>query len=69
MIDFVIPILFVMFGIYFIILSKNEKNYQKLIKNNGRDFANKINKGLKMGGYLLLICSFFYLVIVGKMGR
>ncbi len=61
--NFIFPVLFILFAIFFLILSKNKKNYQKLIENNGEKFANKINKGLKVCGYLLLICSLFWLAV------
>lgn len=65
MLDFIFPALFAVFAVFFLILSKSKKNYQKLVENNGEDFANKVNKGLKIGAYILLICSLFYIAIVG----
>jgi hypothetical protein len=62
MFDFIFPILFAAFAIFFLILSKSKRNYQKLLENNDEDFANKVNRGLKIGGYLLLICAFLYFV-------
>lgn len=62
MLDFVIPLLFAVFGAFFIILSRSKRNYVKLIENSSVEFANKVNNGLKIGGYLLLACSFLYLV-------
>jgi len=63
MFDFIVPSLFAVFAIFFLILSKSKNNYQKLVQNNGEEFANKVNKGLKIGGYLLLVCSLLYFVI------
>ena len=62
MIDLILLVSFTLFAIFFIILSKSKKNYKKLVKNNGEKFANKVNKGLTICGYLLLICSMFWLV-------
>ena len=64
MLDFIFPISFVLFAIFFLILSNSKKNYQKLVENNDEKFANKANKGLKICGYLLLICSLFW--VIGK---
>ena len=63
MLDLVFPALFAVFSIFFILLSKSKKNYQKLAENNGEEFANKVNRGLRIGGYSLLICSLLYLAI------
>ena len=62
MLDFIFPVSFALFAIFFLILSNSKKNYQKLVENNGEKFANKVNKGLKICGYLLLVCSLFWLV-------
>ena len=61
MLDFIFPASFTLFGIFFLILSKNKKNYQKLVVNSDEKFANKVNKGLKICGYLLLVFSLFWL--------
>lgn len=61
MLDFIFPVSFTLFAIFFLILSKSKKNYQKLVENNGEKFANKVNKSLKICGYLLLVCSLFWL--------
>lgn len=61
MLDFIFPVSFTLFGIFFIILSKSKKNYKKVVENSGEKFANKVNKGLKICGYLLLVCSLFWL--------
>jgi hypothetical protein len=61
MLNFILPVSFTMFAIFFLVLSKSKKNYQKLVENNGEKFANQVNKTLKTGGYLLLVCSLFWL--------
>ena len=61
MLNIFFPILFLIFAAFFLCLSKSKKNYQKLVKNNGEEFANKVNKYLKLGGYLLLLCSVIWL--------
>jgi hypothetical protein len=61
MLDFIFPISFALFAIFFLILSNSKKNYQKMVENNDENFANKVNKGLKICGYLLLVCSLFWL--------
>lgn len=63
MLNFIFPSFFAFFAIFFLILSKSKKNYQKLVENNGQEFANKVKRGLKNGGYFLLVCSFLYFVI------
>ena len=62
MFDFIFPVSFALFAIFFLILSNSKMNYQKLVENNGEKFANKVNKGLKICGYLLMICSLYWLV-------
>ena len=62
MLDLFFPFSFTLFAIIFLLLSKSKKNYQKLVKNNGEQFANKVNNSLKICGYLLLICSLFWLL-------
>ena len=59
--DFILPVSFIMFAIFFLVLSKSKKNYQKLVENNGEKFANQVNKTLKTGGYLLIVCSLLWL--------
>jgi isoprenylcysteine carboxyl methyltransferase (ICMT) family protein YpbQ len=61
MLNIFFPISFLIFAAFFLCLSKSQKNYQKLVKNNGEEFANKVNKYLKLGGYLLLLCSVIWL--------
>ena len=59
--DFILPVSFIMFAIFFLVLSKSKKNYRKLVENNGEKFANQVNKTLKTGGYLLIVCSLLWL--------
>ena len=61
MVDYIFPVMFLFFATFSVILSKSKKNYQKLAESNGEDFANRVNKYLKFGGYLLLICSVIWL--------
>ncbi len=63
MLDYITPISFALFAIFFLIISNSKKNYQKLVENNDEKFANKVNKGLKIGGYLLLVCSLLWLIL------
>ena len=60
--NFIFPILCFLFAIFFLILSKNEKNYRKIVEDNGEKFANSVNKWLKICGYSLLVCSLIWLV-------
>jgi flagellar biosynthesis/type III secretory pathway M-ring protein FliF/YscJ len=60
--NYILPISFIIFAIFFLILSKSKKNYQKLVENNDEKFANQVNKTLKIGGALLLACSFIWLI-------
>ncbi len=62
--DLIFPILFFLFSIFFLILSKSDNNYKKLAKNNNENFAKNIHKGLTICGYLLLICSLFWFAII-----
>ena len=59
----IFPIMFIIFATFSLSLSKSKKNYQKLVENNGEDFAKKVNKFLKIGGYLLLMCSALWIGI------
>ena len=59
--NFILPVSFTMFAIFFLVLSKSKKNYQKLVENNGEKFANQVNKTLKTGSYLLIVCSLLWL--------
>ena len=53
----------ILFASFFLFLSKSKKNYQKLVKSSGEKFADQVNKGLKVCGYLLLICSIVWLLL------
>ena len=64
--NFILPVSFTMFAIFFLVLSKSKKNYQKLVENNGEKFANQVNKTLKTGGYLLIVCSLLWLWLAGN---
>lgn len=57
MLDIFFSISFFIFGIFCLFLSKSKKNYQKLVEGNGEKFASRVNKGIKLGAYLLLIAS------------
>jgi hypothetical protein len=57
MLNITFPISFILFATFFLVLSKNKKNYQKLVESNGKKFADRINKGLMLCGILLLICG------------
>jgi isoprenylcysteine carboxyl methyltransferase (ICMT) family protein YpbQ len=61
MMDYFFPGIFIIFAIFSLTLSKSKSNYQKLVSNNGEDFANRINKILKIGGYLLFLCAIIWL--------
>ena len=61
MVDYILPIMFVLFAAFSLSLSKSQKNYKKLVESNGEDFAKQVNKYLKLGGYLLLACSGIWL--------
>ena len=61
MVDYIFPIMFIFFAIFSLTLSKSKKNYQKLVEDNGEDFADRVNKYLMLGGYFLLICSAIWL--------
>jgi isoprenylcysteine carboxyl methyltransferase (ICMT) family protein YpbQ len=63
MIDYIFPLIIIFFALFSFILSKSEKNYKKLVENNGKEFANKINNYLKIGGYLLFLCSIIWIGI------
>jgi len=62
MIDIFFPISFMLFGIFFLVLSRSKKNYEKLVENNGEKFAGRVNKGLNVSGWLLLTCSIAWLL-------
>jgi len=64
MLNFIFSVLFIMFAIFFLILSKSKKNYQKLVDSNGEKFATQISKYLNIGGYFLLIFSSIWLLFL-----
>lgn len=64
MMDYFFPGMFIFFAIFSVTLSKSESNYKKLVANNGEVFANRINKILKVGGYLLFICAIIWFGLV-----
>jgi uncharacterized membrane protein len=63
MLNIFFPISFILIAIFSLFLSKSKKNYQKLVESNGEKFAGQVNKGLKVCGYLLLICSIVWLLL------
>jgi len=68
MLRLIYPISSMLFAIFFIFLSKNKKNYQKLVENSGKKFAAKTSKLLSIGGFSLLIFSglwLLFLLIIG----
>ena len=64
MLNFIFPVSFIMFAIFFLILSKSKKNYQKLVDSNGEKFATQISKYLNIGGFFLLIFSSIWLLFL-----
>ncbi len=63
MLNFIFPVLFILFAIFFIVMSKSQRNYEKLVENNGEKFANQVTKYGRVCGYLLLVCSGFWLLL------
>jgi hypothetical protein len=61
MLNIFLPISFVILAIFFLLLSKSKKNYQKLVESSGEKFASQITRGLKVCGYLIFICSVIWL--------
>ena len=61
MMDYFFPGMFIIFAIFSLTLSKSKSTYRKLAANNGQNFANRINKILKIGGYLLFLCAAIWL--------
>ena len=55
--DFIFSGLFALFGFYFLILSNSKKNYQSLVENNDKKYADRNIKVLKVGGFILLVFS------------
>jgi hypothetical protein len=64
MLNYIFPIMFILFAIFSFSLSRSKKNYQKLAESYGEKFATQIKKFLKIGGYLLLICSGIWMGII-----
>jgi hypothetical protein len=62
MLNIIFPISFILFAAFLLFLSKSKKNYQKLVESNSEKFAGRVNKGLKVCGYLLLTCSIVWLL-------
>jgi isoprenylcysteine carboxyl methyltransferase (ICMT) family protein YpbQ len=62
MLNIFFPVSFIIFATFFLFLSKSKKNYQKLVESNGEEFAVRVNKVLKVCGYLLLSCSIVWLL-------
>ena len=62
MLNIFLPISFILFATFFLFLSKSKKNSQKLVESSGEKFADRVNRGLKVCGYLLLICSIVWLL-------
>lgn len=63
MFDFILPPILILFAVLFIVFSKSSRNYQKLADKYGEGFAKKVNRHLKVCGYLLLVCSGIWLGI------
>ena len=55
--DFIFSGLFALFGFYFLILSNSKKNYQSLVENTDKKYADRNIKALKIGGFILLVLS------------
>ena len=62
MLRLIYPISSMLFAIFFIFLSKNKKNYQKLVENSSEKFIAKTSKLLNIGGFSLLIFSSLWLL-------
>ena len=61
--NFITLISFVLFAVFFLVLSKSKKNYKKLVINNGKEFADKVTKGIAISGYLLMLISLLGLIV------
>ena len=61
LIELILPILLMIFGILAVLLSKSNLNYKKLVKSWGNEFAEKTTKAMNAGGYLLLVASGIWL--------
>ena len=55
--NFIYSGLFALFGFYFLILSNSKKNYQSLVENTDKKYADRNIKVLKIGGFILLVFS------------
>ena len=55
--NFVFSGLFALFGFYFLNLSNSKKNYQSLVENTDKKYADRNIKVLKIGGFILLVFS------------
>jgi len=64
MLHLIYPILSMLFAIFFIFLSKNKKNYQKLVASGGEKFATQTSRYLNIGGFFLLIFSSIWLLFL-----
>lgn len=62
MLGLIFPLVLILCAIYALIVSSSEKNYRKLVQDNGEVFANKVTKATKVCAYLLLVCSMISLV-------
>ena len=60
--NFIFSGLFALFGFYFLILSNSNKGYQRLVENNDEKYADRNIKVIKIGGFLLLVCSLLLIV-------
>ena len=63
MLNFIFSAFFALVAIFFLVLSNSKKNYKRLVENNDEKFANRINKGLKICGALLLVCSLLWAIL------
>lgn len=64
MLSVIYPVSSMLFAVFFILLSKNKKNYQKLVESGGKKFADQTSKYLKIGGFLLLFFSTCWLLFI-----
>jgi hypothetical protein len=62
MVSTILSIMTLVFGILAIFISRSKAHYDRLVLNGGEDFALKINKKTKIGGYFLLIFSTMWLL-------
>jgi hypothetical protein len=59
--NFILPVIFIVFGGCFIVISLSKKFYLDLVKNNGEEYAKRYIKRFKIGGFFLLIVSGMWL--------